>query len=206
MKANAPLPGPGNEAAILFDRRTTNGTIIGLNVDGTIFWQGQGTSPNTFSGGYLPDDLWHHVAVTYGQTTNDTLSIYVDGALANSVPATNGWSWPTSQPIELGVSHDTYWKRFDGQMDDFRIYNRVLNATEINQVFTSNALVDTSALKLRYNFDDGTGVGQTVTWTFGRLESSPTLGPTAVWTPTATTPPYMFAPTAPARFFRAVLP
>ncbi|EEF63385.1 LamG-like jellyroll fold domain-containing protein [Pedosphaera parvula] len=206
MKANAPLPGAGNEAATLFDRRTTNGTFIALNVDGSIYWQGQGTSRNTFSGGYLPDDNWHHVAVTYGQTTNDTLSIYVDGVLANSVPVTNAWSWPTTQPIEIGVSHDSYWKKFDGQMDDFRIYNRVLNGTEISQIFASDALVDTSALKLRYNFDDGTGVGKTVTWTFGRLESSPTLGPSAVWTPAASTPPFMFAPTDSAKFFRAVLP
>ena len=171
----AALPGPGTEGAMLFDHRNPNalGAVIVLNDAGAIFWQGQTGSQNSLTGGYLVDDLWHHVAVTYGQTTSDSISIYVDGILANATTVTNGWSWPTTQPIELGKSHDGWWKRFDGQMDDFRIYNRILTDAEIASVKASDALVDTSALKVRYNFGTAAGVGQTVTWTFGTLMSSP---------------------------------
>jgi hypothetical protein len=201
----AALPGPGNEGAMLFDRRLTSGAVIVLNDAGAIFFQGQAGSRNSLTAGYLVDDLWHHVAVTYGQTTSDSISIYIDGALNGSVQVTNAWSWPVAQQIEIGKSHDGYWKRFDGQIDDFRIYSRILTEAEIASVKASDALVDTSALKVRYNFGTAAGVGQTVSWTFGTLLSSPTLGPSAVWTPVpGAVSPYAFMPAESALFFRAV--
>jgi len=206
MQTSSYNPGSGSEGAILFDRRTdTNGTVIVLDDAGAIFWQGQVGSPNSFTTGYLPDGNWHHVAVTYGQTTSDTIAIYIDGALSASVSVTNAWSWPTAQQIELGRSHDSYWKRFDGLMDDFRIYNRVLTDSEIASIKASDALVDTAALKVRYNFGTAAGVGYSVTWPLGTLLSSPTLGPSAVWTPVsgATATKYAFPATESSLFFRA---
>jgi hypothetical protein len=202
MLAGAPLPGPGNEGAMLFDRRTTSGAVIVLHDDGSIFWQGQGGARNSFSAGYLPDGNWHHVAVTYGQTTNDTLSIYVDGLLAGSVPVTNAWAWPTNQEIEIGRSHDSYWRRFDGFMDDFRMYSRVLTDTEIGQVYSGGALVDTSALKVEYTF--GSAIyGQSLVWPYGTLLSSLVLGPGASWTPVpGATSPLPFVLTEPAKYYR----
>mgnify|MGYP001546853258 CR=1 FL=1 len=198
LQANAPIPGPGSEGAILFDRRTTVGTVIVLYDDGSIFWQGQNGSQNTFEAGYVPDNNWHLIAVTYGQAVNDTLSVYVDGQLYGSTIVTNGWSWPTGQEIEIGRSHDSYWKALNGQMDDFRIYNRVLTDTEIGQIYTSGALVDSAALKVRYNFDTA-GAGQSLSWPAGVLESSPSLGASAVWTTVSNAiPPYPFMPPAPA--------
>jgi len=209
LQANAPIPGPGNEGAMLFDRRTTNGVIIALYDDGAIHWQGQNGSQNAFAGGYVPDNNWHLIAVTYGQSVNDTLAIYVDGQLAGSTIVTNGWSWPTGQEIEIGRSHDSYWKALNGQMDDFRIYNRVLTDTEIGQIYTSDALVDTAALVVRYNFDTA-GAGQSLSWPAGVLESSSALGSAALWTTISNAiPPYPFmppapaAPTGPALFYRA---
>lgn len=203
MRANAPVPGPGDEAAILMDRRTTNGTVIALDDAGAIFVQCAGGA-NSLATGYLPDNNWHHVAVTYDQSLTGVIEIYVDGALALSQVNTTNWSWPTTQQIELGRSHDGYWKRYDGQMDDFRIYNRVLTAGEVASIHASDALVDTTALKLRYNFGTA-GIGNSIIWPYGTLLSSPVVGPGAVWTPVsgATAPSYPFLPTDPALFFRA---
>jgi hypothetical protein len=202
MLAGAPLPPPGNEGAILFDRRTTVGTIIAVNDAGAIYWQGQAGARNSLAVGYVPDSNWHHVAVTFGQTTNDTLSIYIDGALAGSTPITNAWSWPLSQEIEIGQSHDPYWRRFDGNMDDFRMYNRVLSATEISQVYATGALVDTSALVVQYEFNSAI-YGQSLVWPYGTLLSSPVLGSGATWgvVPGAVSPlPFQFS--QPAQFYR----
>jgi hypothetical protein len=183
---------------MLFDRRTTNGAIIVLYDDGTIYWQGQNGSRNTFAGGYVPDNNWHLIAVTYGQSVNDTLSLYIDGQLTASTVVTNGWSWPVGQEIEIGRSRDSYWKALNGQMDDFRIYNRVLTDTEINQIYSSGALVDTSALMVRYNFDTA-GAGMSLSWPAGLLQSSPMLGSGAVWTTVSNAvPPYPFLPPPPA--------
>lgn len=202
MAAGAPIPGPGNEAAMLFDRRTTLGTIIGLDDAGEISWQGQPGARNSVAGGYLPDNNWHHVAVTFGQTTSDTISIYVDGALVASTPVTNAWSWPLTQEIELGKSHDSYWKRYDGMMDDFRIYNRVLSGTEVQQVYANGAVVDSSALMVQYEFDAAI-YGQSLVWPYGTLESSPVLGPAATWTPVpGALSPQPFQLSEPVQFYR----
>lgn len=202
----AALPGPGSEGSMLMDRRAGAGTVIVLNDAGAIWLQCAGGA-NSYSAGYVVDDAWHHVAVTYDQSASGAITIYLDGVLQGSQANTAAWSWPATQQIELGRSHDGYWKRYDGLMDDFRIYNRVLTDTEIATLAapaTSDTLVDTAALKLRYNFDTA-GIGQTVTWPFGALLSSPVLGPSATWTPVsgATPPNYPFMPTEPARFFRA---
>jgi len=202
----AALPGPGNEGSMLMDRRTGAGTVIVLSDAGAIWLQCAGGA-NSYSAGYVVDDAWHHVAVTYDQSASGAITIYVDGVLQGSQPNTAAWSWPATQQIELGRSHDGWWRRYDGLMDDFRIYNRVLTDTEIATIAapaTSDTLVDTAALKLRYNFDNA-GIGQTVTWPFGALLSSPVLGPSATWAPVsgATPPKYPFLPTEPARFFRA---
>ena len=173
-----------------------------MNDAGAIYWQGQAGARNSLAVGYVPDSNWHHVAVTFGQTTNDTLSIYIDGALAGSTPITNAWSWPLSQEIEIGQSHDPYWRRFDGNMDDFRMYNRVLSATEISQVYATGALVDTSALVVQYEFNSAI-YGQSLVWPYGTLLSSPVLGSGATWgvVPGAVSPlPFQFS--QPAQFYR----
>ena len=205
MNANAPLPGPGSQAAMLVDRRTTNGTVITMDISGAVFVQCSGGA-NSFAGGYLPDGNWHHVAVTYDQSLTGSIEIFVDGASLGSQVNTTNWAWPPAQQLELGASHDPYWKRFDGLMDDFRLYNRILTGAEISSVMASDALVDAAALKLRFNFNTAAGVGQSVTWPFGTLYSSPTLGPSAVWTPVsgATPPSYSFQPAGSSLYFRAL--
>jgi hypothetical protein len=203
MLAGAPLPAPGTEAAMLVDRRTSSGAVITMNDAGYIFVQCAG-GVNT-GGTYMPDNLWHLVAVTYDQSASGLVGVSIDGNPSLNVYNSVAWSWPTSQQIELGRSHDTYWKRYDGLMEDFRIYNRILTDTEIASVYANSAaLVDTSALKLRFEFNT-LGIGETVNWPFGTLLSSPTLGPSAVWTPVsgATPPNYPFMPTGTSLFYGA---
>jgi hypothetical protein len=214
MKAPAPLPGPGNEGAILVDRRALGdaggGDVIVLKDDGSIFVQAETppgrTSANSFSVGYLPDDLWHHVAYVYDQGVNGFISIYIDGVLATSNPNTTAWAWAPAQPIEIGRSHDAYWKRFEGVLDDFRIYNRMLTEPEISQVVANDAVVDQTALKLRLNFTTP-GIGESIVWPYGTLESSPTLGPDANWTPVpdAVSPYGFLRPTTGSIFYRVRL-
>jgi Concanavalin A-like lectin/glucanases superfamily len=199
------LPGPGNEAAMLFDRRTTNGTIIGLNLDGDIEVQVLG-GVNYFVGSkYVVDGNWHQVTLTYDQSSNGLVSLYVDGNLDTSQANTNVWYWPDTQEIELGRSHDPYWYIYDGQMDDFRMYNTILTPTEIATIAapaTSDMLEETNALQVRFNFDSAT-YGYSLVWPFGTLESSPALGTGAAWTPlTNAVSPMPLLTTNPATFYR----
>ena len=213
------LPGPGSEAAIFFDWRTTGGTIIGMNAAGSIEFQNIYTNNganynNTITGADgIGDGNWHHVAITYDQSSNGVISIYIDGALDTQAISPGPWYWPTSDEIELGRSHDSYWKIYNGQMDDFRIYNRILTASEISTIgteSTSDTLIDTNALKVRFDFNsDSATYGNSVVWPYGTLISSPVLGAGAVWTPVtnnysteAITSPLPIVPSAPSMFYR----
>jgi hypothetical protein len=78
----------------------------------------------------LPVARWTHVAVTVG---DNGVSIYLDGTqIAQQAPA-------TLRPSDLGNTPNNFIGRspfatdpyFDGQIDEFRIYNRVLSPVEV---------------------------------------------------------------------------
>jgi hypothetical protein len=95
------------------------------------------------------------------------MSIYVDGQFDSSVFAGGNWSWVAAQEIELGLSHDTNsWQAYQGLLDDVRVYNRVLNGTEIASLHTG-AIVDTNALVMQLNFTTAPGKGVTLQWQCG---------------------------------------
>lgn len=100
----------------------------------------------TFKGGYdatTGANRWHHLAITYD---GRQLRSYIDGeeVFAEST------SLATRQPISyensgLGIAIGQDKGRrgwfFNGDIDDIRVYNRALNANEINELyFAGNAL------------------------------------------------------------------
>jgi hypothetical protein len=205
----------GDYGAMLFDRRTDvggrTGDVIVQTDTGNIFVQADGPGTgyaNTFSSvRTINDGLWHHIAYVYDQSSSGAITLYIDGTQdatqVNSAP----WSWPPAQPIELGRSHDGYWRIFNGSMDDVRIYNTMLSAAEIAQVAAGDdaSPVASSAMVLRQNFG-AAPAGVTLRWPCGVLQEASTLvgnGPGTAWTdvPSATTP-YSFLPDQNMRFFR----
>lgn len=179
--------GPGNEGAILFDRRSNAGDVLVLKDDGTLFVQANGGSGtvNSFSSTVnVADDAWHHVVYVYDQSNGGSTTLYVDGIAAGTGTASAAWSWIATQPIEIGKSHDSYWKLFNGEMDDFRVYSRPLNDSEITQLAQgdASAAVARDALKVRFSFDQIPG-GVTLRWTCGTLQVTDELKSTGgVWT------------------------
>ena len=208
-----PTPVNGN-GTMLVDRRTSTGMVITVDGTGSGGLDIQYTGNASFAGGgNVVDGNWHHVAITYDQSASGNVTVYVDGSQTGSQANTAASSWSASQEIELGRSHDTYWQEYNGLMDDFRIYNRVLSSTEIIAISTpatSDSVLD-STLMVRYNFGTAAGVGKGLFWQqIGVLQSSPVLGPSAVWTPLPTTAPaYSFLPrtsvTNSALFYRLKL-
>ena len=79
----------GDYAAILFDRRTSDGDVITLTDDGTIFVQALAnySRANAFAGAaVVNDNVWHHIAYVYDQSDTGSITIYVDGVLDTSNP------------------------------------------------------------------------------------------------------------------------
>jgi hypothetical protein len=198
--------GSGNEGALLFDRRTGAGDVIVLwDADGSIFIQPEWMY-GANSTAKVADNVWHHVAYVYDQSASGSVKVYIDGVLDIDRANPRAWSWPALAQIELGRSHDGWWKIYDGQLDDVRIYNRTLDATEIGQAMAGD-VVSPTELMVRFDFDAAPSNGLILTWPLpcGTLQQTDAIlndGAT-IWTdvPGATSP-YLLRVTEPMRFFR----
>ena len=74
----------------------------------------------------LPMNTWTHLALTYDGAT---LRLYVNGVQVSSLAQTG--SLPTStNPLQIG-GDSIYGQYFQGTIDEIRIYNRALSASEI---------------------------------------------------------------------------
>lgn len=101
---------------------------FGANVLGTAGGVGGGEW-NSHS--KLTADVWHHVAVTYDGTA---VRFYIDGKQDSNVVTTNIHFGTNTQALMLGADLPGGDEFFDGVMDDVRVYNRALDATEVGQL------------------------------------------------------------------------
>jgi hypothetical protein len=164
-----------------------------------------GTPANSFDTiKTVSDNKWHFVTVTYDQSASGGAAVFVDGVLdlTNSNGGT-AWATPAAEPLQIGFSTDPTFRAYNGLLDDFRFYNRVLTASEITSVYQSNAIVDANALQLEFNFTSAPGTGVVLNWQEGTavLQSAPNVnGPyTDVQ---GVTSPYTVVPSANQQFFR----
>ena len=91
----------------------------------------------------LPGTTWHHYA--YVLTTTE-IKLYMDAQLVSTTPITLSFEAANQQDLYLGVMGPksvpvlgvTSWYPLNGAMDDVRIFNRRLDATEISLVYASD--------------------------------------------------------------------
>ena len=95
---------------------------------------------------------WHHYACTYDKMTH-IQSIYIDGVLSSSQIATNdlGTSF-----FRIGYNSNLI-QRYKGSLDEFRIWNRALSATDIQS--NKNCELPAGACGLIENLHFNQGVG-----------------------------------------------
>lgn len=94
-------------------------------------------SPRTqtlFYAGNVPDDSWHHYVMTYD---DDTLKSYIDGVLIGAkYKGYNSANIFSNEDVRVGSSMNASNNRaLDGTVDDIRIYNRVLNQSEVTALY-----------------------------------------------------------------------
>jgi len=103
------------------------------------------TNGDAMSGPSYPVNEWFHYAGTYDMATNVFAQYYngVQIAMGSGTPALLGdWGGQLSGPAPnffaagIGAIYDSGERRFDGLMDDFYIFNRALEATEVQTLFT----------------------------------------------------------------------
>lgn len=73
---------------------------------------------------------WHHMAAT---RDNKTFKFYIDGVLVNTVALiTGGPSGKTYSEYVIGYGMNAGYRMWKGDIDDLRIYKKVMAATEIS--------------------------------------------------------------------------
>lgn len=138
----------GNALIRLYN--TTNGTLE----NSVTFTAGQGFSFGAFNAGGVSFDVWQHLVITYNGTT---VTIYKNGIQVGS-GAASGLSAGTANTMLFGTAGGS--QSYFGDMDDIRIYNRVLNASEAAALGSESAgqsrIVSASTQKglaAQYKFD-----------------------------------------------------
>jgi hypothetical protein len=79
------------------------------------------------------DNMWHHIVMTRDQASG-RIEIYVDGKLAKGDDGMQTGAKSTAFAA-LGRITDSAKPYFKGQLDDVRIWSRVISATEVAAVF-----------------------------------------------------------------------
>lgn len=106
----------------------------------TMTASGNTAEQNISAGGNLTANMWKHVAVTLSGSTG---ILYIDGVQAatnTSMTIKPSDLAPTTAGNFIGKSEWTGDKYLKGQIDDFRIYNRALNSSEITSVVSGQNL------------------------------------------------------------------
>jgi fibronectin type 3 domain-containing protein len=93
---------------------------------------GGGTFAEAYGAAALPVNTWTHLATTYDRTT---LRLYVNGVQVASQAATGAIATSTN-PLTIG-SDATWGQYFQGQIDEVRVYNVALTATQIQADMSS---------------------------------------------------------------------
>jgi hypothetical protein len=121
----------------------------------------------TVSAAGLSTNTWYHVVVTFGA---GGLRLYLNGTLSNSADYPGGLGSSSGsignyQPLVLGASTDNSGDlthlplryQFQGYLDDVRIFNGVLDATQVARVYAGNDPGDRS--EPSYLVNDTSGLG-----------------------------------------------
>jgi len=170
---------------------------------GTLYFEAPSFNNIFTSVSGVSDNLWHFVALTFDQSSTGGAAFYIDGSFQATNANSLNWTWPTGNPLEIGYSSDSYWRDYNGLLNDVRYYSAILSSSQIASIHSSGALVDTNDLQLQFKFAAPPGQGMVLSWQEASavLQSAPTLnGP---WTdlPGATSP-YTVFPAATQQYFR----
>ena len=81
----------------------------------------------------INDNTWYHVVFTYGKDGN--VKLYVNGDLKDTNATYNGTVGSTSEIQVLGSKRDGSSDFFNGFIDIVSIYNRILTAYEVKELY-----------------------------------------------------------------------
>jgi len=120
---------------------------------------------NTSEGGYgvnlanpLWPDEWIHIGATYD---GNSMNLYVNSELDNKVTTGAFTPLQSGGPLSIAARAPDYDRRMSGSLDDVRIYNYGMTATEVRQLYWE--VRDPNVAEQPYPADEATDVDPDVT-------------------------------------------
>jgi hypothetical protein len=123
--ASTRVSGAGGWLFSLDNFNTTAGLVFGYGT-------GTGTNYPYSTANVITLNKWQHVVATYDNSTS--LKYYVDGVEVSPAVGVTGSLTTSTSNFYIG-RNNTGTRPFDGKIDDVRVYNRVLSATEVQQLY-----------------------------------------------------------------------
>ncbi len=149
----------GNSALTIVGDRTNNiWNSFGISNGHIVYRHYTGSWVAFGSPQAINDGNWHHVTITHSATNNAKL--YVDGVEVNSGSITYAGGGGAGKVgfDAVGASYHSINPAgdfFDGQLDEVRVWNKVLTANEIGTQMNTELLGTESGLVAYYNFQEG---------------------------------------------------
>ncbi len=81
------------------------------------------------------NNIWHHIVFT--RIRNGTSKLYVDSVLESSANDTGGGIW-TNRTLQIGFDQWVNGAKFNGTLDEIRIWNRTLTADEVTAEYEAS--------------------------------------------------------------------
>lgn len=91
---------------------------------------------------------WYNISFQV-DGTNNTYFLYIDGVLIKSWSATAP-TLPSSYRLSIGNRFYNLNEWFNGDIDNFRLYNRVLSSSEVQDIYTSSQSISCSVPQYSY--------------------------------------------------------
>jgi hypothetical protein len=117
-------------------------------------------------------ETWYFVTLTWN---GSQVELFLDGVSQGTAPTTGTLSAPYDRNMRIGCDSGSWDSLWEGEIDDIRLYDRVLTNQEISDLFTWEGVssVPTDYVE-RWTFDDDTGASETGT-SDGTWASSPRM-------------------------------
>ncbi|MDD2230593.1 MAG: LamG domain-containing protein [Candidatus Cloacimonetes bacterium] len=112
----------------------------------------EGGSWQNLNSGYTPtSNQWFNITGTYDGLVQ---RVYINGLQTNSY-AWSGTIHTDTSSLDIGanVAYNNNW--YNGNLDDLRIYNRVLSASEVAQLYNENGLAPSTPQNVQITHSEG---------------------------------------------------
>lgn len=110
---------------------------ISTTTDGLPFLYTSGSNTKGKGTTSVLDGNWHHICFVHDQP-NEQITLYIDGEKEYSIAHTDPTKGESSPTLHVGNMYEGY-KDYNGQLDDLRIYTRLLSSDEVKSISNLNS-------------------------------------------------------------------